>query len=90
MWTILRSGETHSLAEWGVGMVRRSWKNQVVDTLSFDVAGRSILDDPVFEGGSAIAVFHGDEKGFNGIITQTPVYGSAKLELHRYEASGAW
>jgi hypothetical protein len=70
--------------------VRRSWKNQVVDRLSFDVAGRSILDDPVFEGGSAIVVFRGDEKWFNGIITQTPVYGSAKLETHRYEASGAW
>jgi hypothetical protein len=90
MWSILFNGESHIFAEFGIGNVRRSWKNQVVDKLTFDVAGRSVFDDPVFESGSAIKIFRGNEKWFDGVITQTPVYGSAKLENHSYEASGAW
>jgi hypothetical protein len=41
-------------------------KNQVVDKLTFDVAGRSIFDDPIFESGDTIKVFCGDEKWFDG------------------------
>ncbi|MDR0595830.1 MAG: hypothetical protein LBF94_04045 [Puniceicoccales bacterium] len=90
MWKIFYNGEQYTFAELGIGNVRRLWKNQAIDKLIFDVEGRSIFDDPVFASGSTIKVFRGEEKWFEGVISQTPVYGSAKLENHSYEASGGW
>ncbi|MDR1255763.1 MAG: hypothetical protein LBJ94_02470 [Puniceicoccales bacterium] len=90
MWNVSYNGEVHTFAELGMGNVRRFWKNQAVDKLTFDVTGRSIFDEPIFAGGSTIKIYRDGEKWFDGVISQTPVYGSAKLENHSYEASGAW
>lgn len=90
MWTLQYNDSVCPFSEYGISKASYSWKNQMVDKLSFDVAGRSITDDLLFAPGSTIVIYRDGIKWFEGIITQTPLYGTSTTEKQHYEASGSW
>lgn len=90
MWTLSYNGVTHSFAEYGISDVVYSWKNQMPDKVTFSVAGRSITDDLLFAPGEIITIYRSGVKWFEGVITQTPLYGTNSVENQQYEASGGW
>lgn len=90
MWTLRYNDVTRTLAEYGISDVTYTWKNQSTDKLNFHVSGRSITDELLFIPDSTITLYKNDEKCFEGIITQTPLYGTSSVEDHHYEASGTW
>ncbi len=90
MWILKYNGITCSLADYGIDAVTYFWKNQITDKVVFSIPGRLITEDLIFSPGSTIELYQDEVKWFEGIITQTPLYGTSSVEKQQYEASGSW
>jgi hypothetical protein len=89
-WKLKYEGEEKTLAEWGIGDAVRKLKNQSVDSLAFKIPGNAIDVPLQFQPQKVIQIFQDGQLWFTGIVTQTPIHGSAAEECHRYTLSGPW
>jgi hypothetical protein len=89
-WTLKYEGEEKTLAEWGIGDVSRRLSNQSMDTVTFKIPGNTIDAPLQFAPRKVIQIFQDEQLWFTGIVTKTPIYGSASEEFHRYTLSGPW
>jgi hypothetical protein len=89
-WTLEYSGATEPLSHFSIGDVRRVRKNLLTDRVTFHIQGDSLLSAPTFAANASVKIFNDGLKWFDGIVTQTPLHCSAKMEAYRYEISGPW
>ncbi|MDR1303531.1 MAG: hypothetical protein LBJ81_02835 [Puniceicoccales bacterium] len=89
-WKLLYGGEEKSLAQWGIGEVTRKLRNQSMDLVTLKIPGDAIGGDLQFEPGEGVQIFRDSQRWFCGVVTKTPIYGSAGEEFRRYELGGPW
>ncbi|MDR1591071.1 MAG: hypothetical protein LBR92_03705 [Puniceicoccales bacterium] len=89
-WKLKYEGEEKTLAQWGISDVTRRLGNQSVDTVTFKIPGNTIDTPLQFLARKIIQIFQDEQLWFTGIVTKTPIYGSAVEEFHRYTLSGSW
>jgi hypothetical protein len=89
-WKLKYEGEEKTLAQWGIGNVIRRLGNQSMDTVTFKIPGNTIDAPLQFAPRKVTQIFQDERLWFTGIVTKTPIYGSAAEEFHRYTLSGPW
>jgi hypothetical protein len=89
-WKLKYEGEEKALAEWGMSDVIRRLGNQSTDTVMFKIPGDAIDVPLQFVPRKVVQIFQDEQLWFTGIVTKTPIYGSAAEEFHRYTLSGPW
>lgn len=90
MWMLEYNNVVRTLSEYGISDATYFWKNQMTDKFVFSIPSRAITEDFVFAAESTIKIFRNKVKWFEGVITQTPLFGSFLREDHKYEVSGSW
>ncbi|MDR0428572.1 MAG: hypothetical protein LBG86_00875 [Puniceicoccales bacterium] len=90
-WTLGYGDTVKTFSQWGICEVRRRRLNQGCDVLTFrHISSNALKDPPLFEAFHSITIFHGDERWFQGVITEIPVRGSGTDESHHYKVCGPW
>ncbi|MDR2812397.1 MAG: hypothetical protein LBB05_01215 [Puniceicoccales bacterium] len=89
-WKLSYENDERTLTEWGICDVTRRSVNQSMDTVTFKIPGNTIDTPLPFAPGQVIQIFQDEQLWFTGIVTKTPIYGSAAEEFHRYTLSGPW
>ncbi|MDR1906823.1 MAG: hypothetical protein LBQ03_01205 [Puniceicoccales bacterium] len=89
-WKLQYEGEEKTLAKWGICDMVRKLKNQSVDSVTFRIPGNTIDEPLTFGPKKIIQIFYGESLWFTGVVTKTPIYGSAAEEFHEYALSGPW
>ncbi|MDR0740152.1 MAG: hypothetical protein LBF34_00380 [Puniceicoccales bacterium] len=90
VWKLKYEGEEKTLTQWGINDVTRRLGNQSMDTVTFKIHGNTIDAPLQFVPRKVVQIFQDGQLWFTGIVTKTPIYGSAKEEFHRYTLSGPW
>ncbi|MDR2806586.1 MAG: hypothetical protein LBB11_00290 [Puniceicoccales bacterium] len=90
VWNLVYDGDEKTLAEWGINNMVRRLKNQTVDQVTFKISGNGIDTPLPFEPKKVIKIFHDEVLWFTGIVTKTPICGSAVEEFFQYTLSGPW
>jgi hypothetical protein len=90
-WTLTYAGTTQTLAQWGVGDVRRQRINQGRDVLTFrHIAPQALTDGPVFAPLAPIQMCCDGTQWFLGVVTEIPSHGDGSDESKYYKVSGPW
>lgn len=90
VWKIEYNGEVRPLRQWGVENPLLDSGNQVLGTLTLDVAGEAGSAEPQFEFEKRVVLFRDNVRWFTGWVTQLPYAGNAKAERQKYVISSPW
>ncbi|MDE6576475.1 MAG: hypothetical protein K2L24_03740 [Opitutales bacterium] len=90
MWFLMYQGTRKCFEDWGLSGVTRKIKNQSVDTVTVRVAGNTADAPLLFSANETVQIDRDGSYWFTGIVTKTPVYGSAQEGYQEYTFSGPW
>lgn len=88
MWSLAYQNQRHSFAFWRISHATRVLKNQSVDSVTLEREGDS--PSPPFTFGASIKIYRAQQLWFQGIVTETPSFSTARKEYQRYVISGPW